>query len=92
MMIQLKQDLNVPFVNDISTIIKYADGSTEQYPQPIQFDALLGSNAEFILNNSIPHYNNRVIKLHDINGSVLAGYIYGGIDALIPNFTPRYCQ
>ena len=84
----IKQDLNVPFVNDISTIIKYADGSTEQYPQPIQFDALLGSNAEFILNNSIPHYNNRVIKLHDINGSVLAGYIYGGIDALIPNFTP----
>lgn len=84
----IKQDLNVPFVNDISTIIKYADGITEQYPQPIHFDALLGSNAEFILNQDIPHYNNRVIKLHDLNGTVLAGYIFGGIDALIPNFTP----
>ncbi len=26
--------------------------------------------------------------MHNINGEVLAGYIYGGIDALIPNFTP----
>lgn len=84
----IKQDLNVPFVNDISTIIKYADGTTEQYPQPIQFDALLGSNAVFVLNNAIPHYTNEVIQLHNINGNVLAGYIYGGIDALIPNFTP----
>lgn len=84
----IKQDLNVPFVNDISTIIKYADGTTEQFPHQIQFDALLGSNAEFILNENIPHYDNRVIQLHHINGEVLAGYIFGGIDALIPNFTP----
>jgi len=84
----IKQDLNVPFVNDISTVIKYADGTTTQYPQPIQFDALLGTNAVFVLNSAIPHYTNEVIQLHNINGEVFAGYIYGGIDALIPNFTP----
>lgn len=84
----IKQDLNVPFVNDISTIIKYADGTTTQYPQPIHFDGLLGTNAAFILNDAIPHYNNKIIQLHHVNGTQLAGYIYGGIDALIPNFTP----
>ncbi len=84
----IKEDLNVPFINDISTIIKYADGSTEQILEPIKFDALLGSNAVFILNEDVPHYSNKVIQLHKIYGETLAGYIYGGIDALVPNFTP----
>ena len=84
----IKQDLNVPFVNDISTIIKYADGTTEQLPLNISFDALLGSNMAFILNDEIPQYANGVIKLHDLDGNIFAGYLYGGIDALLPNFTP----
>ncbi len=84
----IKEDLNVPFINDISTVIKYADGTTEQILEPIKFDALLGSNAIFILNEDLPHYANQVIQLHKINGTVLGGYIYGGIDALVPNFTP----
>ena len=84
----IKEDLNVPFINDISTIIKYADGSTEQILEPIKFDALLGSNAVFILNEDVPHYSNEVIQLHKIYGETLAGYIFGGIDALVPNFTP----
>lgn len=84
----IKEDMNVPFINDISTIIKYADGSTEQILEPIKFDALLGSNAVFILNADAPHYSNEVIQLHKIYGETLAGYIFGGIDALVPNFTP----
>ncbi|MBP9222118.1 MAG: T9SS type A sorting domain-containing protein [Chitinophagales bacterium] len=84
----IKEDLNVPFINDISTIIKYADGSTEQILEPIKFDALLGSNAVFILNEDVPHYSNKVIQLHKIYSQTLAGYIFGGIDALVPNFTP----
>ncbi len=84
----IKQDLNVPFVNDISTIVRYADGTTEQVPMPISFDALLGSNMVFVLNTEIPHYENEVIKLHHIDGEIFAGYLFGGIHALIPNFTP----
>ena len=84
----IKEDMNVPFINDISTVIKYPDGATEQILEPIKFDALLGSNAVFILNEEIPHYENEVIQLHKIYGETLAGYIYGGIDALVPNFTP----
>ncbi len=84
----IKQDLNVPFVNDISTIIKYADGTTEQLPMHISFDALLGSNMAFILSDTIPQYENGVIKLHQLDGNTFAGYLFGGIDALLPNFTP----
>jgi hypothetical protein len=84
----LKQDLNIPFVNDISTIIRNADGTMTQYIQPFGFDGLLGSNAEFLINPEIPQYDDKIIQLHAIDGDVLAGYIFGGIDAEIPNFTP----
>ncbi len=84
----IKEDLNIPFINDISTIVRYADGSTEQILEPIKFDALLGTNAVFIVNKEIPQYENKVIRLHNIYNENLAGYIYGGIDALVPNFTP----
>ncbi|MFI5171789.1 MAG: T9SS type A sorting domain-containing protein [Chitinophagales bacterium] len=84
----IKEDLNVPFINDISTIIKYADGTTEQFLEPVKFDALLGSNAIFVLNEDIPQYENKVIQLHRVDGDIMAGYIFGGIDAQVPNFTP----
>lgn len=84
----IKEDLNVPFVKDISTIIRYADGTTEQILQPILFDSYLGANAQFFLNDSVAHYSNGVIQLHHINGTVNAGYIFGGIDAAFANFTP----
>lgn len=84
----LIQDLNAPFVNDITTIIRQPDGSMSQYIQPVSFNELLGSNAEFIINPDVPQYDDRIIKLHEVDGDVLAGYIFGGIDAEIPNFTP----
>jgi len=84
----IRLDMNVPFVNDISTIIRYADGTTEQMPMPLQFDALLGSNMAFVPDDAMPHYENGVIRLHDIDGDVFAGYLFGGIDALFANFTP----
>lgn len=84
----LKQDLNIPFVHDISTVIRNTDGTMTQYIQPISLDGLLGSNAEFLINPEIPQYDDRIIKLTEIDGDVLAGYIFGGIDAEIPNFTP----
>ncbi|MBC8048406.1 MAG: T9SS type A sorting domain-containing protein [Fimbriimonadaceae bacterium] len=84
----IEEDLNIPFINDITTLIRYADGTSEQIVLPISFDALLGSNAIFNLNETIAHYHNGIIKLHELNGEYDAGYIYGGIKAFIPNFTP----
>lgn len=38
--------------------------------------------------DGIPQYENGVIKLDAVPGRMLAGYIFGGIKALIPNITP----
>jgi hypothetical protein len=51
----------------------------------LKFPELLGTNAKFILNESIPHFENGVIKLHDLDTRAFAGYIFGGIRALMPN-------
>ncbi|MBC8172737.1 MAG: T9SS type A sorting domain-containing protein [Chitinophagales bacterium] len=84
----IDSDLNIPFVNDITTMVRYADGSCEQIVMPLSFDGLLGSNAIFQLNDEMAHYDNNIIKLHVLDGEYEAGYIYGGIQAFIPNFTP----
>ncbi|MBK8980760.1 MAG: hypothetical protein IPM38_00180 [Ignavibacteria bacterium] len=50
--------------------------------------ALLGTNAKFILNRNIPHYDNEVIKLNQLTQRTFAGYIFGGIKAELPNNGP----
>lgn len=84
----VEEDLNIPFVDDVTTLVRYADGSSEQISDSLHFDALLGSNAIFSINTDIAQYENNIIKLHALNGTYHAGYIFGGIDAFMPNFTP----
>lgn len=84
----LIEDLNVPFVDDITTIIRTPDGGMQQYIEPVTMSGLLGSNAEFWLMPDVPKYDHGVVRLQDINDETCIGYIFGGIDALIPNFTP----
>lgn len=84
----LIEDLNAPFVDDITTIIREEDGTMEQFIQSITLPGLLGSNAEFWLSPDVPVYDNDVIQLHAITEETCLGYMFGGIDALIPNFTP----
>lgn len=84
----LIEDLNVPFVNDITTVVRNADGTMEQIVEPVTMDGLLGSNAEYWQLENAPQYDNHVLKLHDIHGLTHVGYIFGGIQADIPNFTP----
>lgn len=84
------RDSLVPFINDITTLTKRQDGSSDEIISSTVMPALIGTNAKFILNNSIPHYANGVIKLDDISGKTFAGYIFGGIKAFLPNNTPSY--
>lgn len=78
-------DSLIPFIDDITTLTKYSNGSSEENISTVRMPAFLGANAKFILNNSLPHYDNEVIKLNEISGRTFAGYIYGGIRALLPN-------
>lgn len=83
----LVSDSLVPFIKDITTLTRFSDGSSEENISALELPELLGTNAEFILNDSVPHYDNEVIKLNEINGRTFAGYIFGGIRALLPNNT-----
>ncbi|MDG2431986.1 hypothetical protein [Flavobacterium sp.] len=83
----LVQDNNVPFVKTISRVTRLADGSLTEYQLPIEMPNLKGAGAEFIPNTTLPHFDNEVIKLTDINANeFVIGHIYGGIQS--PTLNP----
>lgn len=83
---QLVQDNLVPFVNTISLVTRQADGILQEFQLPEEMPGLKGAGAEFILNTSIPHYDNEVLKLHEFDSdSVDIGHIVGGIQSQIRN-------
>ena len=83
-----KIDSLVPFIDDITTLTKNSAGVSDEIISTEKMPDLLGTNAKFILNNSVPHYSNKIIKLDQITGRTFAGYIYGGIKATLPNAGP----
>jgi hypothetical protein len=83
-------DSLVPFINDITTLTKYSAGNSDEKISTAKLPALLGTNAKFILNESVPQFNNKVIKLNELTGKTFTGYIYGGIRAVLPNNTPSF--
>jgi hypothetical protein len=81
-------DTLVPFVSDVTALTRYSNGNYGERVLPVQLPALLGANAKFIINESLPQYSNGVIKLRSITGRTLAGYVYGGIRSDLPNVSP----
>ena len=55
---------------------------------PQKFDELLGANMIFAPAETVPHFSNEVLKLHQMNGKTFVGWLFGGIKADIPNITP----
>ena len=91
------QDNNMPFTSQVTQVNVDSSGA---YSQDLigQFPALLdqagkrmlfGSGAEFFLADGIPTYDNGVIKLDDLTGPTVLGYIYGGIFANAPHAARR---
>lgn len=78
----LIQDNNVPFVKTISRTTRDANGNLEEYKLPVEMPNLKGSGAEFIPNESLPHYSNEVIKISDITATqFVIGHLFGGIQS-----------
>ncbi|WP_320814467.1 hypothetical protein [Flavobacterium sp.] len=78
----LVQDNTVPFVKTISRTKRAANGSLTEYQLPVEMPNLKGSGAEFISNESLPHYSNEVIKLSEITATeFVIGHIFGGIQS-----------
>lgn len=83
----VEYDERVPFVREIVTLRRQADGSSKEFVMPIRFDALLGSNMVFVPVETAPHYPNEVSRLRAMLGRTFVGYLFGGIKADIPNIT-----
>lgn len=79
----LIKDDNVPFVNTISKVSRFSDGSMTESILDIKMPSLLGSGAEFIpTHNSTLYLNDEIVNLNNVsNGTTLIGYIFGGIES-----------
>ena len=87
------QDNNLPFTSQVTQVNVDSSGA---YSQDLigEFPALLdptgkrmrfGAGAEFFVADGIPTYANGVIKLDELTGPTVLGYIYGGIFANAPH-------
>ncbi|HET6225989.1 MAG TPA: T9SS type A sorting domain-containing protein [Bacteroidia bacterium] len=84
---KLKRDTLMPFINDVTTLTQYANGTMEETILPLQLPGLLGCNAKFVLNKAIASYSNDVINLNQLPTTTqLIGYVVGGIKAQAGNF------
>lgn len=81
-------DSLVPFVHDISVMVHDANGNWAQVPLQLQLPSWLGSNMKFVPLDTVPMYNNDVVRLRDVQSRILVGYLYGGIQATAPNDQP----
>ena len=85
-------DNNLPFVNDISSVVidsagNYAQNYMGQFPAMYDLSNNLlrfGANAEFIPADGLPTYDNGVINLDSLTGPTVIGHIFGGIVANAP--------
>ncbi|MBK9731944.1 MAG: T9SS type A sorting domain-containing protein [Chitinophagaceae bacterium] len=75
-----EEDTLVPFINDITTVIRFENDSTTETVLPVKLSGLYGANADFFPVTNIPKYENGVLKLSALNGKQLIGYLYGGIN------------
>jgi hypothetical protein len=71
----------LPFVNDVTTLVQPAGGSTRELEMPNQFPGLFGSEARFFANPALARSANGVINLDPLllASSTTLGYVYGGV-------------
>jgi hypothetical protein len=81
-------DSLVPFVHDMSVMVHAVNGQWSQVPLQLQFPSWLGSNMKFVPLDTVPMYDNDVIRLRDVQSRILVGYLYGGIQGTGPNDQP----
>lgn len=86
-------DTNLPFVNDITSVVIDADGNYTQnhlgmMPQLYDLQnrlVRLGTNAEFLPADGVPKFSNGVINFDALGSQTTLGHIYGGIIASAPH-------
>jgi hypothetical protein len=74
----------VPFSKEITSLVVRSDNSSVGYVLPIAMPDFLGTEAELLIDPSIPQSQNGVIQLDQITEPKTIGYIYGGIRSFAP--------
>ena len=80
-------DSMVPFVRTISDVVRDMDNNYHELNAGIQMPALLGSNAYFFLDDSVPMYHSRYINFSTCSNRQRIGYIAGGIESTMQNIS-----
>ncbi len=77
----LSTDTELPFVNDVTTYVHRANGSSQEYIMTPQLPARLGAEASFFVNPGVKQASNGVITLNlkRLRQPVVLGMMYGGI-------------
>ena len=83
----LNQDSELPFVDDVTSLVRGRDGSSREYIMPSQFPGLYGAAATYLASTDLPTYSNGVINLRAIKGEMTLGYVYGGIVSTVGDTT-----
>lgn len=85
----MTQSNDVPFVKNIGLVTQHGDSSFVEYLLPSKLPYYLGSSAEFVPNTSLPYLAEHVLDFdrlqHDVQDSLLVGYLLGGIQSNAPN-------
>ena len=77
-----------PFIDEVTTFKRSASSENSEVLHDTRLPSLWGSNAVFMIDHDVPAYENHVIKLDQLTGRTKVGYLFGGIEAAQPNFTP----
>jgi hypothetical protein len=83
----IAMDTNVPFINTISRVSRYNDGTSVEYRMKDKLPLLMGTNAEFIPLDSIPFLPYSILNLNQIHHKQCVGFIVGGMVSLLPNIS-----
>jgi hypothetical protein len=92
-----KLDQGVPFVDEVTSVTRAADGTSKQYlltdgssgtrPNALRMPGLLGAEAHLMPDPaSAKWFRGGVVYLDEMTETAAAGYIFGGIEAQKPNF------
>jgi hypothetical protein len=79
-------------VNDITTYVRSANGSSQEYLMPARLPGLLGAEASFFTADGVPMTSSGVVRLAKLHGPTVVGYMYGGIESTVPNTTDPATQ
>lgn len=76
-----RTDSLIPFVQTITDVVRNLDNDYFEYDAGIRMPALLGTNAYFMVNDTLPRFKAHFIHLNHLGNSTLLGYIVGGIES-----------